>query len=96
MPYDSWITITKPLPEEPWVEFEPHGMVFDIPQTVEVTLYYEGCVLPPGVVVEDLEVWYWNEELGEYEYIGGYNDVENERITFYLDHFSRYVIASSF
>ena len=95
VPFDSWITMTKPVENEPWVEFEPHGMVFDQPQTVEVTLYYEGCELPAGVEPEDLEVFYWNEELEEYEYIGGYNDIENERITFFLDHFSRYVIASN-
>ncbi len=94
VPYPAWITMTKPVANEPWVEFEPHGMVFDLPQTVEVKLYYEDCVLPPGVEPEDLEVWYWNEELEVYEYIGGENNLSSQYIKFYLDHFSRYVVAA--
>lgn len=93
VPYDTWIIMTKPVENEPWVEFEPHGLVFDKPQTVKVKISYEDCLLPEGVQPEDLEVWYWNEELGEYEYMGGTNKINKQKIEFYIDHFSRYVVA---
>jgi hypothetical protein len=96
VPYDTWITMTKPVPGEPWIEFEPHGLEFDQKQTVKVKIYYGDCELPEGIEPEDLEVWYWNEELGEYEYIGGMNKVNKRWIEFYIDHFSRYVVACQY
>jgi hypothetical protein len=93
VPYSAWITMTKPVANEPWIEFEPHGMVFDQQNQVEVKLYYSNCILP--CAPEDLTIWYWNEELQVYEYIGGENHVDQQRIDFKLNHFSRYVVAAA-
>jgi hypothetical protein len=92
LPYNSWIGIGKESWTSPWLEFEPHGLVFNFPQRVRMS--YAGCTLPPNVEPEDLTIWYWNEELNVYEYIGGDNDEDHQRITFYLNHFSRYVVAA--
>ena len=91
MPCDSWVAMTQPVEDEPWVEYEPHGLVFTSPQYARIS--YRDCQLPEGIDPEDLEIWYWNEELGEYEYIGGYNNVGAEYIEFDIEHFSRYVVA---
>ena len=64
---------------------------FNFPQRARMS--YAGCTLPPNVQPGDLEIWYWNEALNVYEYIGGDNDENHQRINFYLNHFSRYVVA---
>ena len=91
VPYSTWIAMTKPLPNEPWVEFEPHGLYFTWPQYARIS--YAGCQLPGDIEPEELEIWYWNEELGKFEYIGGRNNLDEEYIEFDIEHFSRYVVA---
>lgn len=89
----KWIAVTRPEETEPWIEFEPHGLVFNYSQTARVS--WADCGLPPGVEPEDVTVWYWNEELNEYEYIGGTVYPEDQYIEYDIDHFSRYVIANA-
>lgn len=91
LPYSSWIAMTRPSDDEPWIEFEPHGLVFNSSQYAQVS--YDEYVLPPGVDPEDFSVWYWNDELNEYEYIGGIVHPEEGYIEFDIDHFSRYIVA---
>lgn len=91
VPYNTWIAMTEPMPDEPWVEYEPHGLVFTSPQYARIS--YAGCELPAGMNPDDLEIWYWNEKLGQYEYVGGDNHIEEEYIEFDIEHFSRYVVA---
>lgn len=90
-PYSTWIAMTEPNPEGPWVEFEPHGLYFTKGQYARIS--YKDCPMPDGVSAEDLEVWYWNDELGKYELIGGNNNLTEQYIEFDIEHFSRYVVA---
>ena len=92
IPYWSmWIAVTRPSYDQPWVQFEPHGLKFYYSQIARIS--WARCGLPPGIEPEDLTVWYYNEELGEYEYIGGTVYPEYQYIEYNVDHFSRYVVA---
>lgn len=94
VPNSIWIGMTRPDQDEPWIDFEPHGLMFTGTQTARIS--YAGCSLPPGIPVGDLVVLYWNEEQGIYEYIGGYNNVQEQYIEYPINHFSRYVVAADF
>lgn len=87
----TWVAVTRPDSAEPWIEFEPHGLVFNYSQVARIS--WAECVLPEGVQPEDLTVWYYHEEIDEYEYIGGTVYPELQYIEYPIDHFSRYVIA---
>lgn len=91
LPNSSWIAITRPAADEPWVEFEPHGLVFNSSQYAQIS--YDKYGLPGGVNPEDLTVWYWNEELEAYELIGGVVNLEEAYMAFDIEHFSRYIVA---
>lgn len=91
VPYSTWIAMTRPNQDEPWVEFEPHGLYFTSSQYARIS--YRDCELPEDIGPGELEIWYWNEEAGEYEYIGGYNNVQEQYIEFNIEHFSRYIVA---
>lgn len=88
----TWIAVTRPDSVEPWVEFEPHGLVFNYAQVARIS--WAECGLPEGLNPEDLTVWYYNEELNEYEYIGGTVYPEEMYVEYDIEHFSRYVVAS--
>ncbi len=92
VPNSVWIAMTQPNPDEPWVEFEPHGLVFEGAQVARIS--YVGCEFPAGVQAGELTIWYWNEELGVYEYIGGVNHPDEQYIEYSIEHFSRYVVAA--
>ncbi|MCX6640765.1 MAG: hypothetical protein NTW14_09835 [bacterium] len=92
LPYSTWIGIYQPDLDEPWVEYEPHGIYFNGAQHGHIN--FSDCDLQ-NVEPEDLTIWYWNEQLNEYEYIGGTVNLAQEYIEFNLYHFSRYVVASS-
>ena len=92
LPNSSWIGFTFPEDDEPWIDFEPHGMVFNSTQNARIS--FAGCEFPEGVDPQDLTVFYWNEELEEYEYIGGTLYPELEYLEYDIDHFSRYIVAS--
>ena len=91
VPYDTWIMVTRPNEEEPWVEFEPHGLVFTSSQLARIS--WEDCGLPPGMDPDELTVLYFNVELNVYEDMGGVSYPEKKYIEYDIDHFSRYVIA---
>lgn len=88
----SWIGVTLPDEDEPWVEFMPHGLQFTGPQTARIS--WAECGLPQGVNPHDLEVWYWHQEINEYEYMGGIVYPQMKYIEFQTDHFSRYIVAA--
>lgn len=91
VPNSGWIALTRPDSVEPWIEFEPHGLVFESPQVARVS--YAGYGLPEGIDPNDLTIWYWIEESGEYEYIGGTVYPDEEYVEFNIEHFSRYIVA---
>lgn len=93
LPYNSWIGMSKETYNTPWIDYEPHGLVFNFTQ--QGKLSYANCTLPPGIEPEDLTIWYWHEDTNTYEYIGGTNYVQYQYILFPLNHFSRYVVAAA-
>jgi hypothetical protein len=91
IPSSQWISMYQPSTNELYVDFETHGLFFDGPQQARIS--YADWTIPPGLMPQDLVIWYWNDELGVYEFIGGINHVESQYIDFCIDHFSRYVVA---
>ncbi|RJP82322.1 MAG: hypothetical protein C4524_00805 [Candidatus Zixiibacteriota bacterium] len=89
--FATWVGVYRPDLEDLWVEFEPHGLVFTSSQRARIS--YAGCTLPQGVTAENLTVWYWHEEIGVYELIGGVNHPVEQYFEFDIDHFSRYIVA---
>ena len=72
------------------VTFGPHGTQFLKPTRVKLS-YKTADVT--GINEEDLVAWYWNEEAGVWEDIGGEVDLVKKQVIFYVDHFSRYGLA---
>ncbi|RJP82324.1 MAG: hypothetical protein C4524_00815 [Candidatus Zixiibacteriota bacterium] len=91
IPNSQWMYLGLTSPVELWVEFETHGLVFDSPQYARIS--YAGWTPPEGVTYDQLVVWYWNDELGVYELIGGTNNVQEQYLEFGIGHFSRYIVA---
>lgn len=89
----TWIWMTREDPAEPWIDFGPHGTVFEVPVTIRIS--YANCQLPEGVAPEDLMLFYWNEVTGEYEFISDCNNLEGMYLEGQTDHFSRYIIATA-
>ncbi len=73
------------------LEFGPHGATFNVP--VRVQLSYKRADLT-GVDETALQVYFFNEDTGLWELIGGEVDTENKLVIVYLDHFSRYAIGA--
>jgi hypothetical protein len=91
IPHSQWISICQPNPAELIIDFETHGLTFSGPQLARIS--YVDYIIPPGLLPEDLMVWYWNSEIGVYEFIGGVNNTQAKYIDFNINHFSRYVVA---
>ncbi len=72
--------------------FGPHGTQFNKP--VKVELSYKTADLQ-GIDEKKLKVFYFNEETGLWELIGGDVDTRGNKVIAYLKHFSRYAVAWS-
>ena len=72
--------------------FGPHGAQFNKP--VRVELSYKTADLQ-GIDEKKLKVFYFNEETGLWELIGGDVDKKGKKVIAYLKHFSRYAVAWS-
>jgi hypothetical protein len=92
LPYNTWIAMYRENMCTPWIDYEPHGLVFEGAAFARIS--YAGCQLQPPVPPGDLTIWYWHEEIQQYELIGGANNIGQQYIQFEIDHFSRYVVAS--
>ncbi len=94
LPSDAqWISMACQIPRQPWIDFGPHGLVFNEPVTIRIS--YADGVLPLGIMPEDLVLFYWNETTGEYELISLNNNPDGQYLEGQTDHFSRYIIAAS-
>ncbi|MBU1938035.1 hypothetical protein KKG05_11605 [bacterium] len=89
---DLWISMIRTDPPQPWMDFGPHGLIFD--KDIKIKIYYDECELPEGVDPEDLELFYWNEETEEWENHTDKNDTNHMYLQGKTDHFSRYIIAA--
>ena len=72
--------------------FGPHGTQFNKP--VKVELSYKTADLQ-SVDEKKLKVFYFNEETGLWELVGGNVDTRGKKVTARLKHFSRYAVAWS-
>ncbi len=73
------------------LEFGPHGLIFNNP--VEVALSYKEADLK-GFKEKELRIFYYNEDTGLWEYIGGEVDEKEKQVIAFLDHFSRYALGA--
>jgi hypothetical protein len=71
-------------------EFSPHGITFDKP--VRMQLSYKDADLT-GVNEDDLKIFYYHEDTGEWEVIGDYVDKRRKVVVGYTTHFSRYGVG---
>lgn len=92
LPEDMTITITYWIDEYFEGVFDPHGTQFNEP--VRVELSYRNADLT-GIDENDLKIYYYNESLNIWEYVGGEIDAENKLVICYLEHFSRYAIVKT-
>ncbi len=74
------------------VEFGPHGTYFNKP--VELKLSYKMADLS-GVNENSLHIYYYNEDTGLWELIGGTINKKKKYVEAELWHFSRYAFALS-
>jgi len=72
-------------------DFSPHGTLFNEP--VRLELSYKDADLS-GVNEDDLEIRYYNETTGQWEFIGNEVDTKKKVVIGYTDHFSRYAIGA--
>ncbi len=72
------------------VEFGPHGTFFNKPVRVRVSYALADL---SGIIEENLRAYYYNQDTGIWEYIGGTVNTRKKIIEFYVNHFSRYAIA---
>jgi len=73
------------------MEFGPHGTYFN--NSVELELSYKTANLD-GFDEENLRIYYYNEESGLWDFIGGEVNKRKKTVKVYLDHFSRYAIGA--
>ena len=72
-------------------DFSPHGTTFNLP--VRLELSYKDADLT-GVNEDDLEIRYYDETTGQWEFIGNQVDKDKKVVVGYTDHFSRYAIGT--
>ncbi len=71
-------------------DFYPEGLTFDEP--VFIRLSYKDAELE-GVDEEDLGIYYYNPETGNWELISNQANTSGQYVEGYIDHFSRYAIG---
>lgn len=72
------------------MDFGPHGTYFNHP--VRVELSYKMADLS-NINEEQLRIWYFNEDTGLWEYIGGRVNTRTKKVIAWLEHFSRYALG---
>jgi type II secretory pathway pseudopilin PulG len=88
----SWAVPSADEPASLTFDFGPHGTQFQSP--IRISLSYTVLNLK-NIPEERLRIFYWNEETGIWEFMGGTVDQNDKSIEFYTDHFSRYSVAFS-
>jgi hypothetical protein len=94
------VTPVEPLPDPPEghyvlaaFDFEPDGATFS--QALEATLCFDPVDIPDGMSAENIVIAVLDEETGEWSFIGGTVDTENNTITFDLNHFTIYGVLAA-
>jgi hypothetical protein len=71
-------------------EFSPHGLIFK--KQIRLEISYKDADLT-GVNEDDLKIYYYDEDTGDWEIIGDYVDKTRQMVIGYTTHFSRYAIG---
>ena len=94
------VTPVEPLPEPPEghyvlaaFDFEPDGAAFS--PSMEVTLCYEPDEIPDGMSAENIVIAVLDEETGDWSFIGGTVDTENNTITFDINDFTIFGVLAA-
>jgi hypothetical protein len=94
------LTPVEPLPDPPEghyvlaaFDFEPDGATFS--QALEATLCFNTSDIPDGMSAENIVIAVLDEETGEWSFISGTVDTENNTITFDLYHFTIYGVLAA-
>ncbi len=72
-------------------ELEPHGLIFN--RAVTLKLSYKDAVLT-GVNEDRLRIWYYNDNAGVWELVGGTVDKKLKTVKGLINHFSAYALAA--
>jgi len=90
----------EPLPEPPEghfvlaaFEFKPDGATFV--QAMGATLCFDPADIPEGMSPDNIVIAVLDAETGEWSFIGGTVDTDNNTITFDIDHFSVYGVLAA-
>lgn len=89
LPQDTLITFAY-NPDGAIADLEPHGIQFQ--NTVKLQLSYKSSNIQ-DVVEDNLRIWYFNDDTGMWELIGGTVDKQNKVVVTNINHFSRYAIG---
>jgi hypothetical protein len=92
---------TEPTPTDPefgeyatrYFVLGPDGSTFDPPITL--IFNYKESLIPEGYDEEDLSIYTWDEELGEWEKLTSQLDPENNTISCYINHFSGFAVIAA-
>jgi hypothetical protein len=94
------VTPVEPLPDPPEgyyvlsaFDFEPDGAIFS--QALQATLCFDPIDIPDGMSAENIVIAVLDEETGEWSFISGTVDTENNTITFDLYHFTIYGVLAA-
>lgn len=99
LPTDTLVTVTLPVEGYAIVDFGPHPLQFNREVWLVISLSgtsFRGMELdgPKGcTVIGQLNIYYFNEQSGEYEVYPSVYDPERNAFMCRTDHFSRYIIA---
>ncbi len=92
LPENATVSVTYRENEFCEGEFAPHGVQFN--ESVEIELSYLNADLT-DVDESTLQIYYYNESTGLWEYVGGTVDTTRKVVSVDLEHFSRYAIVKT-
>jgi hypothetical protein len=94
------VTPVEPPPDPPEgyyllaaFDFEPDGATFS--QMMEATLCFDPDEIPEWMRAENIVIGVLDEETGEWSFISGTVDTENNTITFDIDHFTVFGVLAA-
>lgn len=87
---DTEISISRPMPNLVMCELEPHGIQFNKPVTLQID--YNGTPAAENDTGEPtLGVYWFNEDTGQWVFVGKELDTAGNKMEANLEHFSGYV-----
>jgi hypothetical protein len=92
---------TEPTPTDPdfgeyatrYFNLGPDGATFD--PAISLIFNYKESLIPEGFSEEDLSIYTWDEQLGEWEKIESQINTENNTIRCLISHFSGFAVIAA-